>query len=125
MPRYCWTKIPTPAMRTSSELSIQFSAVAAAICGLFARSSAQLVALRLKRKAIRRGANMNTKSISRRQIIKGGGALVVSFSFWGPLSRALAQTGDAPQARPYAAERVDLGTFVPEPGDYLDARELD
>jgi nicotinate dehydrogenase subunit B len=68
---------------------------------------------------------MNTKSISRRQIIKGGGALVVSFSFWGPLSRALAQTSDAPQARPYAAERVDLGTFVPEPGDYLDARELD
>jgi nicotinate dehydrogenase subunit B len=68
---------------------------------------------------------MKTKSISRRQIMKGGGALVVSFSFWGPLSRALAQTGDAPQARPYAAERVDLGTFVPEPGDFLDARELD
>ncbi len=68
---------------------------------------------------------MNTKSLSRRQILKGGGALVVSFSFWGPLSRALAQSDQTLQPRPYAAERVDLGTFVPEPGDYLDPRELD
>jgi nicotinate dehydrogenase subunit B len=64
---------------------------------------------------------MNTKSISRRQILKGSGALVVSFSFFGPLSRAFGQ--EAP--RPLAAERVDLGTFIPEPGDYLDPRELD
>jgi len=63
------------------------------------------------------------KQISRRQLLKGGGALVVSFSFYGPLMRAFAQ--DAPEARPFAAERIDLGTFVPEPGDYLDARELD
>jgi nicotinate dehydrogenase subunit B len=68
---------------------------------------------------------MNTKSLSRRQILKGGGALVVSFSFCGPLSRALAQSDQTLQPRPYAAERVDLGTFVPEPGDYLDPRELD
>lgn len=68
---------------------------------------------------------MNTKSLSRRQILKGGGALVVSFSFWGPLSRAFAQSDETPQPRPYAAERVDLGTFVPAPGDYLDPRDLD
>ena len=64
-----------------------------------------------------------TKQISRRQILKGGGALVVSFSMFGPLLKVFAQ--DAPEARPLAAERVDLGTFIPEPGDYLDPRELD
>ena len=68
---------------------------------------------------------MRAKSISRRQILKSSGALVVSFSFFGPLSRALAQSDETPQTRPYAAERVDLGTFVPAPGDYLDPRELD
>jgi nicotinate dehydrogenase subunit B len=65
-----------------------------------------------------------TTQISRRQLLKGGGALVVSFSFFGPaVMRALGQ--DAPEVRPFAAERIDLGTFTPEPGDYLDARELD
>lgn len=68
---------------------------------------------------------MNTKAISRRQILKGGGALVVSFSFAGPVLRALAQSEEAQEPRPFAAERVDLGTFMPEPGDYLDPRELD
>jgi nicotinate dehydrogenase subunit B len=34
---------------------------------------------------------METKSISRRQLLKGTGAMVVGFSFWGPASRALAQ----------------------------------
>jgi nicotinate dehydrogenase subunit B len=68
---------------------------------------------------------MKTKTISRRQILKGSGALIVSFSFWGPISRALAQSDEGPQPRPYAVERVDLGTFTPEPGDYLDPRELD
>ncbi len=34
---------------------------------------------------------METKSISRRQLLKGTGALVVGFSFWGPASRAFAQ----------------------------------
>jgi len=63
-----------------------------------------------------------TKQISRRQILKGG-ALVVSFSMFGPLVKVFGQ--EAPERRPFASERVDLGTFVPEPGDYLDPRELD
>jgi len=67
---------------------------------------------------------MTTKSISRRQILKGSGALVVSFSFFGPIARAFAQQ-ETPEPRPFAAERVELGTFIPEPGDYLDPRELD
>jgi nicotinate dehydrogenase subunit B len=69
--------------------------------------------------------SLTTKSISRRQLLKGSGALVVSFSLFGPLSRALAQSQETPEPRPYAVERVDLGTFVPGPGDYLDSRELD
>jgi nicotinate dehydrogenase subunit B len=68
---------------------------------------------------------IDTKSISRRQILKGSGALVVSFSLYGPLSRALGQSQETPEPRPYAVERVDLGTFIPGPGDYLDQRELD
>ena len=68
---------------------------------------------------------MVTRKISRRQLLKGSGALVVSFSLYGPLCRALAQSGDASESRPFAVERVDLGTFIPEPGDYLDPRELD
>src|ERR1700674_4820378 len=69
--------------------------------------------------------SIHTKSISRRQLLKGSGALVVSFSLYGPLSRALAQSQEGPEPRPYAVERVDLGTFIPGPGDYLDQRELD
>jgi len=34
---------------------------------------------------------METKFISRRDLLKGTGVLIVSFSFFGPLSRALAQ----------------------------------
>lgn len=68
---------------------------------------------------------LRTKSISRRELLRGSGALVVSFSLYGPLSRAFGQSQEAPEARPFAVERVDLGTFIPEPGDYLDARELD
>ncbi len=34
---------------------------------------------------------MATKTISRGQVLKGSGALVVSFSFFGPLTRALGQ----------------------------------
>jgi nicotinate dehydrogenase subunit B len=64
-----------------------------------------------------------TKPISRRQLLQGGGALVVSFSLFGPLLKAFGQ--DPGEARPFAAERIDLGTFIPEPGDYLDPRELD
>ena len=66
---------------------------------------------------------MDTGTISRRGVLKGGGALVVGFSLSGPASRALAQTGET--QRPFAADNPDLGTFVPEPGDYLDPRELD
>ena len=68
---------------------------------------------------------MKVKNLSRRQLLKGSGALVVSFSLYGPLSRVLAQSDGAPQPRPYAAERIDLGTFTPEVGDYLDPKELD
>ena len=68
---------------------------------------------------------MSAKSLSRRQLLKSSGALIVSFSIYGPLSRVFAQSQEAPEARPYAAERIDLGTFTPEPGDYLDPKELD
>lgn len=68
---------------------------------------------------------MDKVTTSRRGLLKGGGALVVSFSFSGPVSRALAQTGETQPARPFAAENPDLGTFIPEPDDYLDPRELD
>ena len=68
---------------------------------------------------------IETKTISRRQLLKGSGALVVSFSLRGPLSRVLAQSQETSEPRPYAVERVDLGTFTPGPGDYLDATELD
>jgi nicotinate dehydrogenase subunit B len=66
---------------------------------------------------------MDTPRISRRGLLKGSGALVVSFGFNGPVSRVLAQSGET--ARPFAADNLDLGTFVPEPGDYLDPGELD
>src|SRR5258708_35573382 len=69
--------------------------------------------------------SIDTKSISRRQLLKGSGALVVSFSLYGPLSGVRAQSQETPEPRPYAVERVDLGTFIPGPGDYLDSRELD
>ena len=68
--------------------------------------------------------NLQTKSISRRQLLKSSGALVVSFSLYGSLKLAFGQSQET-EERPFAVERVDLGTFVPEPGDYLDARELD
>lgn len=69
--------------------------------------------------------SLQKKVISRRQLLRGSGALVVSFSLYGPLRRAFGQSQETPEPRPFAAERVDLGTFIPEPGDYLDARELD
>src|SRR6202140_724514 len=69
--------------------------------------------------------SIDTKSISRRHLLKGRGVLVVSFSLDGPLKRARAQSQETLEPRPYAVERVDLGTFTPGPGDYLDPRELD
>src|SRR3979409_778868 len=68
---------------------------------------------------------LDTKSISRRQLLKGSGALGVSFSLYGPLSRALAQSQATLEPRPYAVERADLGPFTPGPGYYLDPKELD
>lgn len=54
---------------------------------------------------------MNTKAISRRQILKGSGALVVSFSLFGHSSRLLGQA--LAHSDPY------------DNPDYLDPRELD
>ena len=34
---------------------------------------------------------MTAKAISRRELLKGSGALVVSFSFWGPVAQAFGQ----------------------------------
>jgi CO/xanthine dehydrogenase Mo-binding subunit len=48
--------------------------------------------------------NIHTKP-SRRNVLKGGGALVVSFSLSGPLGEALAQ--GAPAAKPVALTEVD------------------
>ncbi|HEY5623336.1 MAG TPA: molybdopterin cofactor-binding domain-containing protein [Gammaproteobacteria bacterium] len=67
---------------------------------------------------------MDPLSVSRRDLLKSSGALVVSFGI-GPLRPALAQPDETPERRPFAAENPDLGTFVPAPGDYLDPRELD
>ena len=67
---------------------------------------------------------MDNVSLTRRRLLKSGGALVVSFGF-APVTRSLAQDGGTPEERPFAAENPDLGSFIPEPGDYLDPRELD
>ena len=45
-------------------------------------------------------------NLSRRQLLKNSGALVVSFSLYGPLSRAFGQSQQAPEARPLAVDRV-------------------
>lgn len=67
---------------------------------------------------------MDKATLTRRRLLQGGGALVVSFGI-GPVPRSLAQDGGTADARPFAAENPDLGTFIPELGDYLDPRELD
>jgi nicotinate dehydrogenase subunit B len=43
---------------------------------------------------------MQSKAISRRQLLKGAGALVVSFNFFGPLPRILAQFANSSDAGP-------------------------
>jgi nicotinate dehydrogenase subunit B len=45
-------------------------------------------------------ADMNNQTISRRELLKGAGALVVGFSMFGPLSRVLAQTTNLPVPGP-------------------------
>jgi nicotinate dehydrogenase subunit B len=86
---------------------------------------------------------MNVKSISRRQILKGTGALVVSFNFFGPISRVLAQGAAPSGAEPDATSldswlavgqdgsvtvftsKVDLGTGVITALTQIVAEELD
>ncbi|HYL61882.1 MAG TPA: hypothetical protein VE077_04605, partial [Candidatus Methylomirabilis sp.] len=45
---------------------------------------------------------MQTRTISRREYLKSTGALIVSFSFSGPVSRVLAQSSTSPGAEPDA-----------------------
>src|SRR5438132_5481388 len=84
-----------------------------------------------------------TKSISRREFVKGGGALIVSFSAWGHVSTALAQGGLAANSEPLATSldswlavnadesitvftsKVDLGTGVITSLSQIVAEELD
>ena len=86
---------------------------------------------------------METKQISRRQFAKGAGALVVSFNFFGPVSRALAQAETFSNAAPEATSldswlavgrdgnvtvftsKVDLGTGVVTALSQIVAEELD
>jgi CO/xanthine dehydrogenase Mo-binding subunit len=86
---------------------------------------------------------MNAKAISRRQVLKGTGALVVSFNFFGPLSRALARTSSGANMEPDATSldswlavsqdgsvtvftsKVDLGTGVITALAQIVAEELD
>jgi nicotinate dehydrogenase subunit B len=56
---------------------------------------------------------MGNRSISRRELLKSGGALVVSFSLWEPASHVLAQLGAPPGSSPYNNP------------DYLDPTSLD
>src|SRR2546430_7318802 len=58
---------------------------------------------------------METKAISRRQLLKGSGALVVSFSFLGPVAQAFSQAAGAGNGAGSATAAV---------GD-LDATQLD
>jgi nicotinate dehydrogenase subunit B len=86
---------------------------------------------------------MNTKPISRRQFVKRTGALIVSFSFAGPISRVLAQSEAQPGAEPEATSldswlavaqdgsvtvftsKVELGTGVETALAQIVAEELD
>ena len=99
-----------------------------------------------------RGADMKTTdrttTISRRELLKGAGALVVSFSLWSPLSRALAQSANPTALLPAPLEpeatsldswlavaadgdvtvfssKVDLGTGVLTALSQIVAEELD
>jgi len=67
---------------------------------------------------------METKAISRRQLLKGTGALVVSFSFWGPVTQALGQAAFGQAARPSGASATAATTMPSGAGD-LDATKLD
>ena len=86
---------------------------------------------------------METKQISRRQFVKGTGALIVSFNFLGPVSRVLAQSetfaGNEPEATSLDSwiavapdgtvsvftSKVDLGTGTATALGQIVAEELD
>src|SRR6202049_4487873 len=55
---------------------------------------------------------MTKRLMSRRELLKNGGVMIISFSFAGPVAKTFAQRPANPQ-------------FVPDPLDYLDPRELD
>src|SRR5689334_9702099 len=86
---------------------------------------------------------METSTISRRELLKGTGALVVSFSLFGPAARALAQAAAAGSSEPEAASldswlaiaqdgtvtvftsKVELGTGTETALAQIVAEELD
>src|ERR1700693_390017 len=86
---------------------------------------------------------MKNKTISRRELLKGTGALVVSFSLWSPLSRAFGQVAGPTRFKPEATSldswlavaadgtvtvstsKVDLGTGVVTALSQIVAEELD
>src|SRR6202049_3775805 len=86
---------------------------------------------------------MEIKPISRRQFVQGTGALIVSFNFYGPVSRLLAQSESLSTAAPEATSldswlavaqdgsvtvftsKVDLGTGVVTALAQIVAEELD
>ena len=86
---------------------------------------------------------MNTTQISRRDLLKGTGALIVTFNLFGPVSRALAQITSPLDATPNAASldswiavaadetitvftsKVELGTGLDTAMAQIVAEELD
>src|SRR5688572_3528211 len=86
---------------------------------------------------------MNIQSISRRRFVQGTGALIVSFSFSGPVSHLLAQSSPASGAGPEATSldswlavardgtvtvftsKVELGTGIETALAQIVADELD
>src|ERR1700686_262446 len=96
-----------------------------------------------KHESLKGESGMETKRISRRQFVKGTGALIVSFNFFGPVSRVLAQTETFAKTEPEATaldswvaiaqdgsvmvftSKVDLGTGVVTALSQIVAGELD
>src|ERR1700688_4026387 len=86
---------------------------------------------------------METKAISRRQLLKGTGALIVSFNFFGTVPRLLAQSANPSDAGPQPTSldswlavaqggsvpvftnKVDLGTGTGTALGQIVAEELD
>ena len=86
---------------------------------------------------------MKNQTISRRELLKGAGALVVTFNLWSPVSRAFAQAAGPASLEPEATSldswlavaadgivtvstsKVDLGTGVVTALSQIVAEELD